>query len=224
MSSSIGLIQQVALGDQVADALRRMIVGGELSAGTRLVEIPLAERFGVSRGPIREAFARLESEGLLTTGRRGAFVVGMTDDDIDELYSLRETIEQFAVGLILARRPDLDWSRLEDAVACMQEAAQAGDHQEFSRADIGFHSVIYGLAGHRRLLDVWRSYEKTFEVVLEQSGRRGLNLLEGAADHALLLEQLQHAPEDEVHQAIGTHLRNAHRRMIGRFGPQRTTE
>lgn len=126
MTSPIGLIQQVALGDQVADALRRLIVSGELAAGTRLVEIPLAEQFGVSRGPIREAFVRLESEGLLTTGRRGAFVVGMTDDDIDELYSLRETIEQFAVGLIVARRADLDWPVLEAAVARMQEAAQAG--------------------------------------------------------------------------------------------------
>ena len=221
MTSPIGLIQQVALGDQVADALRRLIVSGELAAGTRLVEIPLAEQFGVSRGPIREAFVRLESEGLLTTGRRGAFVVGMTDDDINELYSLRETIEQFAVGLIVAKRDQLDWPRLEAAVARMREAAEAGDHQGFSRADIGFHSAIYELAGHRRLLDVWRSYEKTFEVVLDQSGRRGLDLLVGADDHAQLLEQLRHAPEAEVHQAVATHLENAHRRMIGRFGPAR---
>lgn len=222
MTSPIGLIQQVALGDQVADALRRLIISGEFPAGSRLVEIPLAEQFGVSRGPIREAFVRLESEGLLTTGRRGAFVVGMTDEGIDELYSLRETIEQFAVSLIIRRRGELDWSRLETAVAQMQEAAQANDHQAFSRVDIGFHSAIYELAGHRRLLDVWRSYEKTFEVVLEQSGRRGLDLLDGAANHAALLDQLQHASEAECREVVREHLANAHRRLIGRFGGLRS--
>ncbi|MGC3953897.1 MAG: GntR family transcriptional regulator [Propionicimonas sp.] len=224
MTSPIGVIQQVALGDQVADALRRLIISGELTAGTRLVEIPLAEQFGVSRGPIREAFVRLESEGLLTTGRRGAFVVGMTDEDIDELYSLRETIELFAVSLIISRRDTLDWSRLETAVAQMHEAAEAGDHQAFSRIDIGFHSAIYELAGHRRLLDVWRSYEKTFEVVLDQSGRRGLDLFDAATDHTALLERLQHAPEAECHEVVRNHLANAHRRLIGRFGSRHSAK
>ncbi|MEA4944396.1 MAG: GntR family transcriptional regulator [Propionicimonas sp.] len=218
MATPIELIQQVALGDQVADTLRRLIISGELAADTRLVEIPLAEQFGVSRGPIREAFVRLESEGLITTGRRGAFVVGMTDRDIDELYSLRETIEQFAVSLIINQRAGLDWALLEASVSRMREAAAAGEHQAFSKADIGFHSAIYELAGHRRLLDVWRAYEKTFEVVLDQSGRHGLDLQQGAQDHADLLDGLRHATAEECHEAVQTHLENAHQRLRGIFG------
>lgn len=218
MTIPAGLIQQVALGDQVADALRRLIISGELAAGSRLVEVTLAEQFGVSRGPIREAFTRLEGEGLLTSGRRGAFVVGMTDSDIAELYSLRETIEQFAVSLIIARRDQVEWARLEAAVGRMHAAADASDQQAFSRADIDFHATIYELAGHRRLLDVWRSYEKTFEVVLDQSGRRGLDLQEGARDHEALLACLRTASAEECRAVIETHLHNAHQRLKGMFG------
>ncbi|MDQ7993451.1 MAG: GntR family transcriptional regulator [Propionicimonas sp.] len=217
MAIAPGLIQQVALGDQVADALRRLIISGEFPAGARLLEASLAEQFGVSRGPIREAFTKLDSEGLLSSGRRGAYVVGMTEDDIAELYSLRETIEQFAVALILDKRSGLDWAPLERAVAEMAAAADASDQQAFSRADIEFHASIYKLAGHRRLLDVWRAYEKTFEVVLEQSGRHGLDLHQGARDHSELLDCLRSAPVEECKELVRSHLANAHERLRGMF-------
>lgn len=217
MAMPTGLIQQIALGDQVADALRRLIISGEIAAGSRLVEVALAEQFGVSRGPIREAITRLEGEGLLSSGRRGAFVIGMTDMDIAELYSLRETLEQFAVSLIIASRDRADWSALEAAVAQMQGAADAASQQAFSHADIGFHASIYELAGHRRLLDVWRGYEKTFEVVLDQSGRHGLDLHQGVSDHEALLRCLRTGTAEECREAIAVHLRNAHRRLEGLF-------
>ncbi|MFV0406368.1 MAG: GntR family transcriptional regulator [Propioniciclava sp.] len=219
MTIQAGRIRQIALGDQVADALRRLIISGEVAPGTRLVEVALAEQFGVSRGPIREAFAKLEAEGLLTTGRRGAFVVGVSMGDIDELYSLREAIEQLAVAMIVESRDGADWSALEAAVATMAAAAENDDHQRFTRADIEFHVAVYELAGHRRLLDVWRSYQQTFAVVLDQSARRGLDLQNGAADHQQLLETFKTGTEAACREAVHLHLTRAHERLKGAFAP-----
>lgn len=210
-------IQQIALGEQVADALRRMIISGEIGAGARLIEVSLAEQFGVSRGPVREAIARLEAEGLVASGRQGSFVIGMESSDVDELYSLRQALESLAVTLLVARRDALNWERLETALAAMRQAAAVSDQRAFAAADIDFHSAIYELAGHRRLLDVWRGYEKSFGVVLEHSGRHGLDLNVGAEDHAQLLASLRESSLQDCLDAVRLHLENAHKRLSGFF-------
>ncbi len=212
-------IRQASLGDQVADALRRAIISQEVAPGSRLIELNLADKYGVSRGPIREAFTKLQAEGLIEAGRRGAFVIGITEQDIEELYSLREAIERMATERFVARRSDVDWRAFEESIAAMRQAAERGNHLEFSRCDIGFHAALYAQAGHRRLLDVWRSYEPTFEVVLEQSGRQGLELMQGADDHENLLRTLRTGTAEECCAAVDLHVRNAHERLIGRFAP-----
>jgi GntR family transcriptional regulator of gluconate operon len=207
----------VGLGEKVADALRSMIVTGQLAAGVRLVEGPLAEQFGVSRGPIREAFKELESEGLIESSRRGAFVIGMSTDDIRELYTLRETIEQFAVDLLIKRGDAVDWTSLETQVDRMQRAADSNDHGAFSEADVLFHSLVYEASGHRRLLDVWRGYEKTFSAVLEYSGRQGLDLETAAKDHRALLAVFRGGDAELARERVATHLAAAHDRLQAFF-------
>lgn len=208
-----GPIQQVGLGERVAETLRHMIVARDLKPGDRLVEGALADQFAVSRGPIRDALKELETEGLIESSRRGAFVIGLTETDIGELYSLRETIEQFAVSLLIDETDTVDWTLLEGQVTAMHNAAEAGDVEAFSRADIQFHSLVYELAGHRRLQDVWRSYEKTFSVVLEHSGRQGLDLHRGADDHTELLRIFQSGDRDASRAILQRHLHDAHERL-----------
>lgn len=206
-------IQQSGLGEKVADALRSLIVSGQLGSGERLVEGALAEQFGVSRGPVRDALAELAAEGLIDSSRRGAFVIGMTETDISELYSLRETIEQFAVALLLERGDDIDWAPFDNQLARMQKAADVGDDDGFSRADLLFHSLVYEAAGHRRLLDVWRSYEKTFSAVLQNSGRQGLDLQAAADDHAGMLTIFKSGDREAARARVAQHLHDAHQRL-----------
>ncbi|MFV0452281.1 MAG: GntR family transcriptional regulator [Propioniciclava sp.] len=143
-------------------------------------------------------------------------MVAVTAGDIRELYSLREAIEQLAVELIVGLRDDLDWSSLEAAVERMARAADSGDDRAFTAADMDFHVAVYELAGHRRLLDVWRSYQRTFEVVLEQSAQ-GLDLHSGATDHRQLLETFRSGTADACREAVHRHLDRAHARLRGSF-------
>src|SRR5699024_3768360 len=95
-----------ALGDQLATVLRDRIVRRTLAAGTHLVDDSLAAEYDVSRGPVRDALRQLESQGLVESRRRGYFVVGLTQDDIDDLYELREAIEVVAVRRAIGRVDD----------------------------------------------------------------------------------------------------------------------
>jgi GntR family transcriptional regulator of gluconate operon len=206
-------IEQHALGDLVADKLRYRIAQGSYRPDERLVEGALAEQFGVSRGPIRDALRTMEAEGLVYTGRKGAFVKGFTLEDIDELYSLRDAIEQFAVTLLVGRRQQVDWAQFDQQLARMSAAAKKGNNQAFSQADIAFHTQVYLQSNHRRLLDVWYSYEKTFSVVLELSGEKNMDLQASLQDHQALLKALREGPVGKARQATSKHIANAHARM-----------
>src|SRR5512141_82731 len=97
------------LWESVADQLRDEILDGRLPAGTRLVETELAERFGVSRGPVRDALAELSRSGLaVDLPRRGTFVSSLTERDLAEVYDIRRAIEEAAVRLPIERATATD--------------------------------------------------------------------------------------------------------------------
>jgi DNA-binding GntR family transcriptional regulator len=102
MTGFIGLLAQESTPAIIADKLRQAIGHGELKPGAQLGEAELARKFGVSRGPVREAMSRLTQEGLLLSIRnRGLFVIHMTADDIRDMYLAREAIERAAARKII---------------------------------------------------------------------------------------------------------------------------
>ncbi|MEE2043663.1 enolase C-terminal domain-like protein [Nocardiopsis tropica] len=151
--SEILPIKQRALGEKVAGELRRLIVTGRYAPGTSLVEGHLAEQFDLSRGPIRDALKLLASEGLIDTNRRSATVVGLGGDDIDELFSLRGSLEQLALEIGLNRDRAGLAEGLRAPLEQMRRAREERDPDAFTAADVRFHSVFYDVAGHRRLAD-----------------------------------------------------------------------
>src|SRR6185437_16142801 len=99
-----GIARRADLWEVVAGALRWAIITGELGPGVHLQEPVLAQKFGVSRVPVREALVRLEHEGLVRSEpRRGSFVIGFTASDVQEIYEIRQFIETHA-GRLAAER------------------------------------------------------------------------------------------------------------------------
>ena len=149
-------VQRVDLGQAVATELRDLILGGEWEPGRRLIESELAERFGTSRGPVRDALIELEQTGLVTSvARRGTFVVDLTEADIAELYSLRAVLESLAVERAAPRITADDISELRAILGRLTATLDAGDGRGAGEADMAFHRAIVGLAGHGRLADSW---------------------------------------------------------------------
>lgn len=131
-------------GNLIADTLRGEILGGALPAGQRLVEESIARRFGVSRVPVREALAQLESEGFVTTVRyRGAAVAQAPRADGLGLLQIRRGLEVLATQLAAERRGGVSVEELR-AVARSESPARAGDGPSF-------HELVVTGSGNTQL-------------------------------------------------------------------------
>lgn len=214
MAAAFGPVRREAYGVQVTEYLRNAIVQGELPVGERLVEEHLANQFGVSRGPIRDALRRLEQESLVESRGTGTYVVGIAESDIDELYSLRQAVESLAAELAMDRTPATGWGDMADLVRVLEQTADAQDHDEFATADIQFHSSIYALSGHRRLSDIWRQYAPILTTLLRTSVLKDADLHESAAKHRLLLELMISGDKAAVAAELKEHLEGSHQRML----------
>ena len=141
------------LGDQVYETLRAQLRQGAIDVGVPLQEVPLAAQLGVSRTPVREAMARLASEGLLSVDRRSYTVPALTRRDIDDIYELRFLLEPAALRGIApitttrARRADI-----EAALGRARAAHRAGDSEAFREANVAFRSAWLALVPNHRLV------------------------------------------------------------------------
>ncbi|RYG84872.1 MAG: GntR family transcriptional regulator [Alphaproteobacteria bacterium] len=211
---SADVIQREALGPKVAGALREAIAKGEFVRGERLIEVDLAERFGVSRGPIRDAFNILQAEGLVESQQPGIVVIGIDQESINELYSLRGAIEGLAVRLAVARSDKSGLDEIHHHVEAMQRAADAADPSSFARADVAFHNQICLLSGHKRLADVWQRYEAIMMTLLRLTVSPDQNLLASADKHRQLLELIKSGDSDAAETELTIHLEGSRARMV----------
>ncbi|WP_051897691.1 GntR family transcriptional regulator [Sciscionella sediminilitoris] len=133
--------------NDIADALRIAIVDGVYPPGHRLVQEELADRFGVSRIPLREAIRTLIGEGLLRSeSGMGTFVIALDLAEIDEIYDLRRLIEPSFAEHVVERVSRADVTRLNSMVEQMDRIEELGA-ETWSRVNFAFHLDMYRLAG-----------------------------------------------------------------------------
>lgn len=156
-SLGLGIATRRVLADVVTDDLRDAIIAHELEPGRRLAEDDLANQMGVSRGPVREALARLEREGLVVIERhKGARIASWGRADVEEIFSLRLVLEQLAIEWACKNATAADVSALESVV---KEFRKLSDKQRtikaVSKLDLEFHTAIFDAAHHDRLSRAW---------------------------------------------------------------------
>jgi len=156
-SLGLGIATRRVLADVVTDDLRDAIIAHELEPGRRLAEDDLANQMGVSRGPVREALARLEREGLVVIERhKGARIASWGRVDVEEIFSLRLVLEQLAIEWACKNATAADINALESVV---KEFRKLSDKQRtikaVSKLDLEFHTAIFDAAHHDRLSRAW---------------------------------------------------------------------
>jgi DNA-binding GntR family transcriptional regulator len=210
------LISYAGLNEEVARRLRDQILSGELADGQRIVERDVAESFGVSRGPIREALRQLELEGLVVVlPRRGARVASMTREDAEEILALRAAVEPLAVRFLLKVADEAAFAQLEECIDRLQVAADAGDWPSVVLLDMEFHGLLYSLSGKRRLQRVWDQ----MRVPLLQTFRLHRRFYGAIGDvpvrHAALLATLRQARARTVADAVAAHVLEFAEELLG---------
>ncbi|MGH2461496.1 MAG: GntR family transcriptional regulator [Chloroflexota bacterium] len=196
-----------ALWESIVANLRRAIILGELPPELHLEEPTLAEKFGVSRIPIREALSRLAHEGLVRIEpRRGAFVVGVTEADIHDIYEVRRLIETYAIRQAAARAVAADLPRLRAFADQMAEAVERGEVQLVAVPDVNFHRQIVILSGNQRLLAAWEPIGGLVAAMLSITDTTYRDMPRAAASHGRLIEQIQARDADAAEREIVEHL------------------
>lgn len=201
------------------DAVRSMILNGELVPGERVVENQLSQQLGVSRPPLREALTVLAQEGLITHApRRGAVVTPMTVQDIYEIVTLRRTLEEMAIRLAVPVGSPDQLRPLEAALEGLEHNAALGSESTAAQDSYAFHLALVDLAGHGRLTGAYRS------VSLQLLMCMGMNRRARAATETLVQRAARHRATYElvvagdVEAVLATLLDNGSLSFLREFG------
>ena len=153
-------VERRVLRHEVLLGLRTGILTGDIAPGTRLLEVPLANELGVSRGPIREALRQLEQEGLVEFfPHRGAVVVGVAEAEVETIYGIRALLEGRAFARACRVITDEDIEALAQTVTRMIEASEAGDLPAVTDFDLQFHGRVVELSGFQYLRRLWSNID-----------------------------------------------------------------
>ena len=200
-------VRNLTLREQVLEHLREEILSSRLEPGAELSEVALANRLGVSRGPIREALGRLSVEGLVTiTPRRGAIVKKLSKQEFIDAYQVREALESLATRVAVPRLASEDRAELHRMADEMRRLAEADDASAFFEVNRRFHGKLVAASGNRRL-------QAMHEQLLGQMGRLLLKsaelrggLGESAAAHEAILEAVDAGDAQRAAQLMAEHI------------------
>jgi DNA-binding GntR family transcriptional regulator len=150
-------VTRTSLRTQIKEILLARILNGEYKPGDRLVELQIAQEFGISQAPVRESLRELEALGFVESEPyRGTRVRAVTKAELTEIYPVRAALEEVAAR-VAAQRLAGKVEALAAELAAMHQAAEKGDLYEQVQHDVEFHRLIVEASGNRVLQDVWKS-------------------------------------------------------------------
>ncbi|MDP3890320.1 GntR family transcriptional regulator [Nocardioides sp.] len=202
---------------RVIAEMRTRIIGGQMEPGASLSEIALAEEFGVSRTPVREALKQLQTEGLVEIRPRvGTFVTIPTRREITELFEMKELLEGAAARLLAQRGrvPEID--RLEENLRQADAAVDRDDRDRYAELVQEFHDLIIvgadngKLEAHYRMLMNQLAYPRLVTTSLSQPGRA----LQSDREHHTVLELIVAKDGDSAERVMREHVRASRRAVF----------
>jgi DNA-binding GntR family transcriptional regulator len=210
MATSFAPVKRESSREIVSASIREAILDGSLQVGQRLREVELARQFEVSRPVIREALQRLSYEGMVELNSfRGAQVIDLTPDQLDEMLGLRLILESEAVRLAKPRLKDRDKRQLREIARAMAEAGR--DSRPIVQLDLELHETLWRLSGNQTLakhLILLTRPLFAFGVILRQSRRAAqVEVRHGIADHIELVNRICDGGVRDAVEAIQGHIR-----------------
>jgi phosphonate utilization transcriptional regulator len=212
---TIALLQSSSLANVVQQEIERSILQGEYAPGSKLIEATLAQKMGVSRGPVREAFRMLEEAGLVRNEKnRGVFVRDIPIDEAVEIFDLRAAMDEL-VGRKLAKEiTPAQLKELKGLVDAMEKAVKAEDAYNYHLLNLKFHDRLVEMAGNSKLTAIYR------KLIKELSLFRRLNLADGwllpisANEHRQIIKAIASGDPETAGRAMFDHVMDSKERTI----------
>ena len=196
-----------ALYEEVAELLRQRIFNRELTPGGWIDELKLAEEYGISRTPLREALKVLATEGLVTMKvRRGAYVTEVSDSDLADVYHLLALLESDAASVVAAKATP---EQLQELQALHHELEEAVDHRDrFFEINEAFHTRLLEIANNRWRDQMVADLRKVMKLNRHNSLLKNGRIKESLAEHSALMAALKVRDATAAAQRMREHFNN----------------
>ncbi len=194
-------------GDDVREILENEIVTGEITPGARLDEVKLAERFGVSRTPIREVLNQLSTSWLVELRpRRGAFVAHLSLEKLVEMFETMAEMEAVCGRLAARRMTDEERDHLRRVHESCGRAARSGDPDAYYAENAEFHEVIYDGCHNRFLTDEVRRLRRRLQAYRRLQLRVRDRIKTSYAEHTEIVDGILSGDDRRTEEALRKHI------------------
>lgn len=196
-----------ALYEEVAELLRQRIFSRELAPGSWIDELKLAEEYGISRTPLREALKVLATEGLVTMKvRRGAYVTEVSERDLADVYHLLALLESDAAGVVAAQATPQQLKELQGLHDELEKAA--GNRERFFEINEAFHMRLLEIANNRWRDQMVADLRKVMKLNRHNSLLKSGRIEESLAEHRAIMRALAARDAEATAQRMREHFRN----------------
>jgi len=205
--TAVGFERPRLLADLVTEELRRQIVEGDIDLGDALSESRIAARLNVSRTPVREAFARLELEGLVRTEpQRGTFVFALDRDAIADISDVRVGLETIALHRAMERNPKALAKAWRGICRTMRKARAAQDTRTYLALDTRFHEALFDNAGNVFLRDAYQTISAKMAALRNRLGNHPDHMAKSFAEHLELAQCASDRDARKAHEILVAHI------------------
>jgi DNA-binding GntR family transcriptional regulator len=209
-------LDRATLKEQAAGLLRSSIISGKIRPGTKLVEREVADTFGISRAPARDALMQLEKEGLVISKTDARYVIELSESDIRELHEVRLALETLAVQLA-TRNTCAENQQAQQAVLAQMEAAAINeDNDAFAKADLDGHALVWQQAENHHLENTLRTMLGPIFMFMANATEY-YDWQETLELHRHMVECIASGDEASAADSIRRHLANSRERALGIF-------
>lgn len=209
----------ISIAEQIFEQLEREILSGKYSKGDVVSELKLSEELGVSRTPVREAISRLIQERLLKEGVKGLEVVGISKDDVMDMYEVRSRLEGLAAAKAAAHATPGKLAEMEETLEMqrffIQKQIQSGEDRSEKIRDLDsqFHELLYEASGSQVLIDVLQLMHKKITKYRKASMSRSNRAQESWNEHRAIYAALVAGDVESAEAAAIEHIRYAKDRI-----------
>lgn len=214
-NATISMLQNHSLTGAVQQEIERLINVGELRPGDKLTEAALAERLGVSRGPVREAFRVLEEAGLVQLEKnRGVFVRQVPLDEALEIFDLRAMIEAHVGASLANSATEQQLKQLKKLVLQMEQAVKVVDEATYYRLNIEFHECMVSYTGNKKLISMYRKLTQELSLFRRRNFSDHALLVTSVNEHRDILDAIGSRNAEKAAQALKQHVLMSRERTI----------
>jgi DNA-binding GntR family transcriptional regulator len=218
---NISAVRTDSLREQVTRALEAALVAGELQPGVIYSAPTLAERFGVSATPVREAMLDLVGEGMMEAVRnRGFRVMAVSEEDLDQISQIRLLVEVPVMGQVAKLLTPEKVAALDETGQAIEAAAERGDLIDYLDCDRRFHAQLISTLGNPRLTDLVDRLRRQARLFGLQRLADSGELVASAREHRVMLKVLQTGDVAAAESLMTAHIRHTRGLWVGRDGDE----